>query len=56
MIIDFHTHIFPDRIAERTISILSEKSGFTASYNGTVDGLVGEDVSMKVDYHLIICL
>jgi predicted TIM-barrel fold metal-dependent hydrolase len=49
MIIDFHTHIFPDRIAERTISILSEKSGFTASYNGTVDGLVGEMRKANID-------
>ena len=42
MIIDFHTHVFPDKIAERTIEILSKKSGFTACYNGTIDGLVGE--------------
>lgn len=42
MIIDFHTHVFPDKIAEKTIAILSAKSGFTACYNGTVAGLVGE--------------
>ena len=49
MIIDFHTHIFPDKIAERTINILTEKSGFTASYNGTVDGLVEEMSKGGVD-------
>ena len=42
MIIDFHTHVFPDKIAEKTIAILSAKSGFAACYNGTLAGLVGE--------------
>jgi len=42
MIIDFHTHVFPDKIAERTIDILSSKSGFAACYNGSISGLVGE--------------
>ncbi len=40
MIIDFHTHIFPDKIAAATISAL-EKNGGTAAYaNGTESGLV----------------
>ena len=40
MIIDFHTHIFPDKIAEKTISFLASKSGFTPFTDGTVSGLV----------------
>lgn len=40
MVIDFHTHIFPDRIAERTISLLEEKSGLAAATDGTPRGLL----------------
>lgn len=39
MIIDFHTHIFPDRIAAATIAKLEEKGGIPAFANGTVAGL-----------------
>lgn len=35
MIIDFHTHIFPDAIAEKTIDFLAAKSGYTPYGNGT---------------------
>ncbi len=40
MIIDFHTHIFPDKIAQRTVDFLAQKSGFPHYSNGTADGLV----------------
>lgn len=40
MIIDFHTHVFPDKIAERTVAHLHEKSGSTPHSDGTVDGLL----------------
>ncbi len=41
MIIDFHTHVFPDKIAERTINTLSESSGGMKAYSdGTVAGLL----------------
>ena len=40
MIIDFHTHIFPDRIAPRTIAKL-EKIGKTRAFtDGTQNGLL----------------
>ncbi len=39
MIIDFHTHAFPDRIAARTVSALAETSGMTPCTDGTVSGL-----------------
>lgn len=39
MIVDFHTHIFPDKIAEKTIKFLEEKSDGHAYTNGTVEGL-----------------
>ena len=39
MIIDFHTHIFPDKIAERSVAFLAEQSGLTPNTNGTVEDL-----------------
>ena len=42
MIIDFHTHIFPDRIASRTIEHLSKTGGIPPYSDGTVSGLSAE--------------
>lgn len=41
MVIDFHTHVFPDKIAARTIAYLEEKAGIKAAVDGTVQGLLG---------------
>ena len=54
MIIDFHTHVFPDRIAEKTINLLSKNGGIPPFSDGTVNGLVkrmkeaGTDVSVTL--------
>ena len=54
MIIDFHTHIFPDRIAEKTINMLSEKGGIPPFSNGSTEGLLnameiaGTDISVTL--------
>ena len=51
MIIDFHTHIFPDKIAEKTIESLGSLAGVQAASDGTLQGLsksmkeAGVDVS-----------
>ncbi len=42
MIIDFHTHIFPDKIARKTIDLLSRKSGISPSFDGSLSGLLGQ--------------
>ena len=39
MIIDFHTHIFPDKIANATIGALASSSGSKPYTDGTVDGM-----------------
>lgn len=39
MVIDFHTHIFPDKIAERTIKTLEEIGDIKAFTDGTLGGL-----------------
>lgn len=40
MLIDFHTHIFPLKVAERTVNALREKSGNTPYSDGTSEGLL----------------
>ncbi len=44
MIIDIHTHCFPDTLAPRAIAILKEKSGIPVYTDGTVNNL---KISMK---------
>ena len=39
MVIDFHTHTFPDKIAKASMESLSKCSGITPHTDGTVDGL-----------------
>lgn len=40
MIIDFHTHIFPNSLASRAISSLSERSGIVPAGEGTASDLL----------------
>ncbi|HOF89976.1 MAG TPA: amidohydrolase, partial [Armatimonadota bacterium] len=39
MIIDIHTHTFPDALAKRAIAQLSARAGVPAHTDGTCDGL-----------------
>lgn len=54
MIIDFHTHVFPDKIAKRTIEHLSEKGGIPPFSDGSAGGLIcdmeknGIDISVTL--------
>ena len=54
MIIDFHTHIFPDKIAARTIEALSKESGIKAATDGTLNGLLASMDSSGVDLSVIM--
>ena len=40
MVIDFHTHVFPEKIASKTIALLAQKSGAVPHTDGTVSGLI----------------
>lgn len=40
MIIDFHTHVFPDKIAARTVAALSRMGNIKPYSDGTVEGLI----------------
>ncbi len=54
MIIDFHTHIFPDKIAARSIEALSQVSGITAATDGTLNGLLASMDRSGVDLSMIM--
>lgn len=49
MIIDFHTHIFPDKIANKTIEYLSAKGGIPPFAEGTSESLVSKMNEAEVD-------
>lgn len=40
MIVDFHAHIFPDKIANKTVQILEKKANIPSHSDGTYDGLI----------------
>lgn len=54
MIIDFHTHIFPDKIAPSTIEALEQESGLTAASNGMLTGLLSSMEKAGVDTSVIV--
>ncbi len=54
MIIDFHTHVFPDKIAEKTISFLADKARLTPFCNGTVDCLKNSMQEAGVDFSVVL--
>lgn len=49
MIIDFHAHIFPDKIASATISALSKNAGIKAHSTGDYAGLVSQMEKSGID-------
>lgn len=40
MVIDFHTHVFPEKIAGTTVALLQERAHITAASDGTTEGLI----------------
>ncbi len=53
MIIDFHTHIFPDKLAAAAIPKLEKAGGITAHTNGTRQGLLDSMVRAGVDKSVV---
>ena len=53
MIIDFHTHIFPDKIAAKTIAALADAAGVKAATDGTLSGLLDSMNKNGVDVSVI---
>lgn len=54
MVIDFHTHIFPDAIAGKTIELLQGRSGIIPATDGTLNGLLQSMERTGVDLSLIL--
>ncbi len=54
MIIDFHTHIFPDALAAKTIPFLAQRSGIPAATDGTLNGLLHSMEQSGVDRSVIL--
>ncbi len=56
MIIDFHTHAFPDSLAPRAIGVLTEKSGLQPTHNGTAAGLISNMDQNGVDMAVVLSI
>lgn len=54
MIIDFHTHTFPDKVAPKIIAYLSEKGGIPAHTEGTLSALRSSQKRAGIDYSVIL--
>lgn len=55
MVIDFHTHIYPDKIAARTIEALTQSAqGVYAYTDGTLSGLLESMEQAEIDKSVIL--
>lgn len=54
MIIDFHTHIFPDAIAAKSIAALESESDVKAHISGTVSGLQTSMKHNQINYSVVL--
>lgn len=54
MIIDFHTHIFPDKIAPQAVASLEKKANITAHGKATLSDLKCTMKNAGVDYSVIL--
>jgi predicted TIM-barrel fold metal-dependent hydrolase len=54
MIIDFHTHVFPEKIAAGAISSLEERAKLKAGTDGTVSGLLNSMDRNGVDISVVL--
>ncbi len=54
MIIDFHTHVYPDKIAEKTIKALGEVADVKPNTDGTINGLIESMQTAGIDKSVIL--
>lgn len=54
MVIDFHTHIFPDKIAERTVAKLESVGSIKAFTDGTLSGLKSSMKDNHIDLSVVL--
>ena len=53
-IIDTHTHTFPDKIADKTITLLEKKGNVRAYRKGTLDALKESMKKSGIDYSVVL--
>lgn len=56
MVVDFHTHCFPDDLAGKAIPALAEEAGVPARLNGTVADLKKSMKKAGIDYSVILSI
>lgn len=54
MVIDFHTHIFPDKIAGKSIEILEKEGNIKAHTDGTLTGLLDSMKENGIDLSVVM--
>lgn len=54
MVIDFHTHVWPDKIARATVNKLKQMGNIPAYSDGTVSGLITSMKAARVDLSIIL--
>lgn len=54
MIIDFHTHCFPDKIAARAVESLGKAAALVPACDGTADGLLKSMKEDKIDISVVL--
>lgn len=56
MIIDFHTHCFPDKIVGKAMEQLSHSSALMPALNGTVEGLLNSMEEDGIDISVVLSI
>lgn len=51
--IDFHTHIYPDRVAIQTVSAVRQRAGIDAYADGTLEGLKRSMIRAGIDISVV---
>lgn len=54
MLIDFHTHCFPDKIAEKAMKTLAEESALIPKLNGTKENLLKKMADQRVSLSVVL--
>ena len=54
MVIDFHTHIFPNEIAKNSIEVLEREGHVKPNTDGTLNGLKLSMQEAKIDYSVVL--
>jgi hypothetical protein len=54
--VDFHTHVFPDELAEKAMKILSEKAAVNAYLDGRISSLLSSMDSCGIEKSIVCCI